>query len=254
MSNLQLSNVELVSVLRTAPANGTPSSQDYYDSQSEAVADLAALVNFINVVLQPILSGLKSTASDGLESTSLYTDTSSKDAIAYNSTSEVYLTVADSLRILYGISQTLNTSLTNISQQVASLQAKLSATNQNDIALALQNITAQLVETAEKIASLTLAVSNMQEVSGSAESARISTLTIAPTSTESVRIIWSVPFSSNNYAVICGVEDSSGFLQTTGFTYLSNGTGVLVYVKNTDTKASHSGYVHVTASSTITTY
>ena len=56
MSTINLQSVELVSVIHTAPANGAPSSQDYYDGEVEKVTDLATLATFVNNTLLPMLN------------------------------------------------------------------------------------------------------------------------------------------------------------------------------------------------------
>ena len=64
---------------------------------------------------------------------------------------------------------------------------------------------------------------------------------------ETVNVTWSVPFASNTYSVVTSLEDSSGFLQSVGFSYLPNGAGVQVRIQNNDTAAAHQGYVHAIA-------
>jgi hypothetical protein len=66
---LNLQDLELVSVLHTAPANGAPSSADYCDGETEKITDLATIAAFINGTLMPILNALASGADDGLEGT-----------------------------------------------------------------------------------------------------------------------------------------------------------------------------------------
>ena len=74
-----------------------------------------------------MLNALPSQASDGIIGTSIFTDTSSQDALVYDAATSESLTITQSLRLLYGMWQTLNTGLTNLAQQVAALQARLSA-------------------------------------------------------------------------------------------------------------------------------
>jgi hypothetical protein len=125
-----MQDIELVSVLHTAPANGVPSSADYVDGDLEKVTDLATIVAFINGTLLPMLNSLASSASSGLLGTGIYTDTSAQDALVFNAATGNPLTIADSLRSLNGMIQAAQTQVTNLSQQVASLQARLSSSNQ----------------------------------------------------------------------------------------------------------------------------
>jgi hypothetical protein len=158
-STLNLQDSKLVSVLHTAPANGAPSSADYVDGDLEKVTDLATITAFINGTLLPMLNSLASSASSGLLGTGIYTDTSAQDALVFNAATGNPLTIADSLRSLNGMIQAAQTQVTNLSQQVASLQARLSSSNQNDVALALQGITSQLAAQQAQITELANAVS-----------------------------------------------------------------------------------------------
>lgn len=244
---LDLANVELVSTLHTAPANGAPSSADYYDGELEKVTDLTSIVTFLNNTLLPILNALAASAASGLLGTGVYSDTSAQDALVYDSLTGTSLTVTESMRVLYGQIQTLSTSLTNISQQVSALQARLSASNQNDVSLALQNITSSVAQNAAQVTALANSISSMQMLIGTMMDASIETPNIAPGGTEAVSVEWTEAFANNDYVVAYGLQDSSGFLQIMGFSYLPNGTGVLVYVKNNDTSNSHQGYVNAEA-------
>jgi hypothetical protein len=171
MSNdfLDLSTVELVSTLRAAPANGSPSSQDYNDSWTEALADLASLSGFINDIMLPMLNGLDGTIQptvnatpSGLEGRFIYGDTTDTTTLFYDALSSSSLSLADSLRVLNGIVTTVQTAVTNITVQITSLQTQLSSTNQNDIAQALQNFAASLQNVISQTTANTQAISNIQ--------------------------------------------------------------------------------------------
>lgn len=150
MPDLNLSTVELVTTLRTAALNGSPSSSDYNESQREILVDLAALAGFINNTLLALVNSLPSTAllpvaaPVGIEGRTIWSDTSDQGPIFFDSLSNVPLTLADSLRIINGILSNNSQVLIDLGVEVASLQARLSSTNQNDIALALQNLSAAL--------------------------------------------------------------------------------------------------------------
>jgi hypothetical protein len=244
---LNLQTIELVSTLRVAPANGAPSSLDYNDSSQEELTDLSALASAVNDVLLPILNGLPPEASTGAEGTSIYSDTTAQDTLVYDPLSHTPLRITDSMRLLYGQLQTLQTVQLDINQQVSALQARLSSSNQNDIALSLQNITSIITQQQAQLTSLSTSVSTLQILAGVSLDARVETPSIEPSAIESVVITWTVPFSDNTYIVSYGIEDVSGFLQVTGFSYLANGAGIAVYVLNNDPNASHQGYVHAQA-------
>jgi hypothetical protein len=242
-ATINLQSLELVSVLHTAPANGAPSSSDYYDGELEKITDLASVAMFINNTLLPILNALPSAAATGLEGTSCYSDTANQDGLVYDSLTGNPLTITDSLRLLYGQVQTQQTLMTNLTQQVASLQARLSASNQDDIALALQNITNTQAQLAAQVRALNQSTSNLQGLVGSSSSASVLTPNITAGATESVNLLWPTAFADNTYTVSYSIEDASGYLQVKGFTYLPSGTGILVHVVNTDPAGIHQGTV-----------
>lgn len=168
MATLNLSTVELVTTLRSAPQNGPTSSQDYNDSWTEALADLASLSGFINDIVIPMLNGLVSTilpnpqgTPNGLEGRYIFTDTSDLTAVFFNSLSNNSLSIADSFRVLNGIITTVQTSINVLNVEVTALQTQLSTTNQNDIAQALQNLSASLQALQAQVNSNTQAISNL---------------------------------------------------------------------------------------------
>jgi hypothetical protein len=243
-TSLDLQSLELVSTLRVAPENGPPSSEDYNDGEQEKLIDLTTLVTFINNTLLPILSTLEASASTGIQGQNIYGNLTSSESLYYNSLTSTPLALTDSLEILYGMAQTLQTSQTNLAVQVAALQASLSSSNQNDISLALQGLTSSLNSQQGQINTLQQAVSALQLLAITSMSGVAATPMVAPQSIETIEILWSVAFPTNTYNVSYGIEDPSGFLQVTGFSYLPGGTGVLVRVVNTDTQASHQGTVN----------
>lgn len=151
MANLNLATVELVSTLRAAPQNGSPSSQDYNDSWSEALADLASLAGFVDDIIIPMLDGLSASimpnpggSPNGLEGRFVFGDTSDLTPLFFDSLSTEPLTVADSLRLLNGIISTVQTAINTINVEITALQTQLSSTNQNDVSQALQNLVASI--------------------------------------------------------------------------------------------------------------
>jgi len=170
MANLNLSTIELVSTLRAAPMNGSPSSQDYNDSWTESLADLAALAGFVDDILIPMLNGLISTIQpnpnvvpNGLEGRFIYADTTDSSQVFYNNLSQTSNSIADAIRVIEGIIDTTQTSINTLSVEVTALQTALSSTNQNDVAQALQNfaaalqsLTAQTVANTQAIAAISV--------------------------------------------------------------------------------------------------
>src|ERR1035441_2859494 len=130
---VNLPSLELVSTLRVAPLNGPPSSNDYNDTDQETIIDLTTLLTFLNNILMPMLNTLAADADNGIEGSNIFGDTTSEEALFYNVLTEEPMVIADSLRFLYGQSQSIDTLIGNLGVQVAALQARLSSTNQNDV-------------------------------------------------------------------------------------------------------------------------
>jgi hypothetical protein len=240
---LSLSNLELVSTLRVAPLSGPPISEDYNDGEQEKLVDLTTIVTFLNNTLLPMLNTLAATSSTGIDGSGIYGDLTSEEQVFFNSLTSTSLSVADSLRLINGQSQTLQTNLASLATQVAALQARLSSTNQNDISLALQGFTSTLNLQQSELQALQLAVSSLQQIAGTSMEAQAGTPAVDPQAIETVTLLWSIDFPDNTYTVSYGIEDASGFLQVTGFSYLADGTGILVRVLNTDSQAPHQGTV-----------
>ncbi|MGA7855360.1 MAG: hypothetical protein WCA15_18715 [Candidatus Acidiferrales bacterium] len=168
MSNLNIDSVELSSTLRPVPLNGPPSSEDYNDSQQEMLSDLAALTSMINDTLLPLINGkLPSTASDyGLEGRTLVTDSSNQGTLTYDSVANAPLTVAQSLQVLQGILDNYQSQLANMGVQIQDLQARFSATNQNDVNYALQSMTGSIETIQQMMTALQTSVTGLQPQSG----------------------------------------------------------------------------------------
>lgn len=169
MSTLNLSTVELVSTLRAAPENGATSSQDYNDSWTEALADLASLSGFLNDILIPMLDGLDSTIQptpndtpSGLEGRFIFGDTTDITPLFFDQLSSEPLTIADSLRVVNGIVTAVSTMVTNLNVEIIAIQTQLSSTNQNDIAQTLQNFSAALQTLTAQVDADTQSISNLQ--------------------------------------------------------------------------------------------
>lgn len=151
MATLDLSTVELVSTLRAAPQNGSPSSQDYNDSWTESLADLASLAGFIDNIVIPLFNGLSSTILPnpqgsplGLEGKYIFGDTADVTPLFFDNLSNESLSLADSLRVIQGLVQTSQVGIAALNVEVTALQTALSSTNQNDVAQALQNFAAAI--------------------------------------------------------------------------------------------------------------
>jgi len=169
-SPLNLETIELVSTLRTAPLNGSPSSQDYNDCEREQLTDLAAVVSFLNDTVRVLLNSLPNTAmlpiSDpvGVEGRTIYCDTSDTSSLFFSNGSP--LSIADSLRVLNGMLQTFKTTLSNQTVQLAALQSRLATTNQNDVSAVLNNFSGQITSILNTIQNLEAEINAIEVVAG----------------------------------------------------------------------------------------
>lgn len=240
--DLNLSTVELTSTLRTAPLNGSPASSDYNASQRENLVDLASISAFINNTLLPLINALPagallpSQAPVGIEGRTIWTDTSDQSTLFFDSLSSTPLSIADTIRVLSGIVTVMSQQLTDQGVEVASLQARLASTNQNDIALALQNLSSALNQV-----TVNQQVQNTQitEIQGTKVVAVRSSSTLVSAGTiENVTLTFPTAFLDNFYTVTVSLELASGtadgLVDTAGFVKNGVGVGVTVGVINND--------------------
>jgi|SRR5208337_2216990 len=252
--DLNLSTVELTSTLRTAPLNGSPSSSDYNSSQRENLVDLATLTDFINNTLLPLINALPagallpSIAPVGIEGRTIWTDTSDQSTLFFDSLSSLPLSIADTIRVINGIVTVNAQQLTDIGVEVASLQARLASTNQNDIALALQNLTSALNQV-----TVNQQIQNTQitQIQGTKIVSIRSVSTLIPSgSTAPVSLVFATAYADNAYTVSVSVEcvgGDNGLVSAGSFQKDGVGTGITVSISNYDV-SDHNVIVHLLAS------
>lgn len=252
-ADLNLPTLELSSTLRTAPLNGSPSSSDYNSSQRENLVDLATLTDFLNNILLALVNALPagallpSASPVGIEGRTIWTDTSDQSNLFFDSLDSTPLTIADTIRVLNGIVSTDQQQLIDLGVQVASLQARLASTNQNDISLALQNLTSALdqISVNQQIQNTTI-----NEIQGSHTTTVRSTSTLIPAGTTvNVTLTFLIPYVDNLYTAVTGCEvgeGANGLVSAGGFQRSGTGAGVIVSVTNYDS-IDHHATVHVIA-------
>ena len=144
MSTLNLQTVELTTSESTAPLNGPPSSSDYNEYQRSVLVDLSSITDQLNDVILPLINVLSSSALGsqpiGIEGSTVYSDTSDETDIFFDSVANEPLVIADSLRLLRAQISQLQTKITNLAIQVASIQSKTTNVNQNDISASLASL------------------------------------------------------------------------------------------------------------------
>lgn len=252
--DLNLSTVELTSTLRTAPLNGSPSSSDYNSSQRENLVDLATLTDFINNTLLPLINALPagallpSISPVGIEGRTIWSDTSDKSTLFFDALSNLPLTIADTIRVINGIVTVNAQQLTDIGVEVASLQARLASTNQNDIALALQNLTSALNQV-----TVNQQVQNIQitEIQGTkiVSIRPVSPSVVTAGTTTPISLVFTTPYADNFYTVSVSVEctdGDNGLVSVGSFQKDGVGTGITVSISNYDV-SNHNVIVHVLA-------
>lgn len=252
-ADLNLVTVELSSTLLTAPLSGAPSSSDYNESQRNTLVDLATLADFINNQLLPLINALPAGALQptnfpvGIEGRTIWSDTSDQSALFFNTLASTPLTLADSLRLLSGTLTTMNQQLIDLGVEVATLQAQLSSTNQNDIALALQNLSASLNQL-----TLNQDIQNTQItqiINDKAVTVRSSSTNVPAGLTVTVSLAFATAFNDDFYTVTTSVEVLDGpapLVSVGGFHKNSVGLGLTASVSNFDT-VSHNVIVHAVA-------
>jgi hypothetical protein len=232
MANLNLNTIALVSTLIPSPLNGAPSSLDYNDSQSGTLLDLTSITAFINNVLIPMLVALPDNALSGLEGSSIYGDSTDQTSLFYDSITGSPLALADSLRQLSAQVSTGQVSISNLAIQVGQLQQKLSSTNQNNIAITLQNLTNSLNNIVNQQTATNSSISSLQAFQQKQQTVRVN-LSLPASTNASYSVDWPSPFADNNYTVSIVIQDPSFSAIYEGFTYLGTGTGLTVKVNNT---------------------
>jgi hypothetical protein len=253
MATLGLNSIELVSALRKVPLNGSPNSQDYNDSQREVLADLSSLASFVDNLLLPLVNALPSTAllpsnaPIGIEGRTILSDTSDQTNVFFDSTASKSLSIADSLRILNGIISNVNQTIVDLGIEVAALQTRLATTNQNDIALAIQNITASLNSLTTTQNSVSSTANDNSARLARFKSKRTTTGVVSASSTKTVLVSWANAFADNSYTVSIAMEDATNDLKVEAFAFQSNGAGIEVVVTNTNQTTDRTGNIHVSA-------
>ena len=247
-TTINIPTLELTSTLREAPLNGAPSSQDYNDSQSENLTDLATIVNFINDQLLAIVNALPATASTGLLGETVYSDTSDKTALFYNSMTQSPLVVADSLRYLQSLVNNVATQVNNLNVSVTTLQTRITASSQNDIVQQLNTISNTITQIQSQLNVDTTATGQNTTTLAGFQTARVTTGAVAASNQTTVDVTWAMPYTSNSYTPDVTIMDPSGYLQLVSVNYsASAGVGLVIVVQNTDAVDPHTGTVAVLA-------
>ena len=250
---LDLQTVELESVLRPTGLNGAPGSADYNASAAETLMDLTTITEVLNTQILPLLNALLAGAAlptpspIGIQGSTVLTDTTDLTSLCYDSSTSLPLCIADSLRILNGQNASIQTLVTNLAVQVQSLSTSLSTTGQNDIASAVSNMYVLIATIQAQIQALQGATGGTTASLKNLQSQSVDTSPIYPGATDSIPVMWASPFVDNTYVVSYALNDDTGNLSITSFSFLPAGTGITVRVRNSSTTDTVEGLVCVTA-------
>lgn len=256
MSNLNLDTVELITTLRKAPKNGSASSQDYNDSMREILSDLSALTLFINNNLVPLLNKLPSTASDGLQGSTMYASVDATSSqLFYNQETGTPLTVAEVLQKIYLLYNQMSTSISSLNAKVVALQSRLATTSQTDVAKIIQGFSAALRAMDEMVLQTKQQNNSNSELLAKQRFSRVSTGSLGPSASTTVAISWDPPFVTDNYSAVVSLEDPSGKIRIDKWVKSDDGvnppatpgTKLFVFVTNTDPSNSQEAFVHAGA-------
>ena len=234
MSNLTITPVDLTAVAQKVPLNGSPSSKAYNDNVRDVLADLANIAHTLNNVFLPILSGLDSSAADGLDGRSLLASTDNlKSSLFYSTQDQKFYSVAEVLKNVQSDQHAISRVLANVQAEITRIRSQTSA-NQSSVIYNIQGFTQQLNEVMTSQNAITQALQTFQTAINSFASMRIATPAINHSQTAVVVVNWGNPFIDNNYTVTPSIEDLTNSLAFT-WNKLPAGVGVSVTVKNTST-------------------
>lgn len=245
-TTLNLQTVELISTLRTVPANGSPSSTDYNDSFRETLADLASLSEFINDTLLPIINALPTAASGGLYGDALNASSDVTNPLFYSSSEQRQLTVAEVLSAINAANSAIQKTVTDLNARVLQLSTKLATTNQTDMLSTVNALSAQFQQVLSTVDGLVSASASQATWQANVQRARITTGNIAASGNATINLMWPQPFA-NAYTAVATVDDASGLLEVMSVEKLGNNAGVAIKVYNLDPNAVHAGELNAIA-------
>lgn len=244
---MTLNPIDLTTTLRTVPRNGAPSSLDWNDSFREILGDLSVLATFLNEQVQPILQALPTTASAGLDGSSVYANKISEEALFRNPFTNEPYTVADVFTALQKTQSALIATNQDLQAKVNQLQTRFSASSQNDTTRVIQTFADRLnaaeLALSEVLASAQASLAKVNRI----QHVRLATGTITANATATLTITWPVSYGSNAYTVSLALQQAQSDLTISRFDYINtDGTALQVVVKN-NTSQDRSGTVHAIA-------
>lgn len=244
MSNLSYETLELSTSISTSPKNGPPSSDDYNENQRNVLNDLTLVSELLNSAIIPLVNSLLSASPVVIEGRTVVSDTTDSSPLFYNSVSDAPLSLADSLRFLQNLSNTVQQTVADLGIQVAALASTVSSSSQNNLANAVQRIQTNLSTLTTQQQGYT---TQLQSLSALRQATSVTTDAIPPSSTLPVTLTWPSAFADDSYFVALGLNDPTGFCRILSYSVVTGGTGITVLVENTDSSSSHTPTVNALA-------
>lgn len=242
MDDLTLASVELVASPRPVAKNGATNSSDFNAFQSEVLADLAEIAEFLNEDLLPILQALPSEAADGLDGAALHADRS-QDTPLFRDASGTPYTVSQVLTAISGAQSALSLQIAELGGRVLSLQSRLSSTSQNDLRASVQSLQDSYTNVYNKLGAMLGDVSAQAVVLSKIRKAAVQ-IPAGPAGTSQIEVVFNPAFADNDYVASVSLETTGG-LMVQGFTKNPDGAGLTVSVSADGTEPT--GTLHVIA-------
>lgn len=237
MPHLTPPSIDLVSVLRTVPAFGSPSSIDYNQNVRELLLDLSNLAGYVNDFLTPMLTSLSDDAANGLDGAKIYANPSSQNANFLDSSKQP-LSIADVLVSLSNRVDAIKKVADNAAGLVQRLQSRLATNFEEDLRTSVQSLSDKLRNMQDSVASINLSVVGLAVTQAQSQIRIVPTGTISASSSTTISVELSSSFQDMNYVAFAALEQTNGNLEISNIVRISSSV-VSVTIKNdgnTDTQ------------------
>jgi len=245
MNTLSFDNVDLISIQRAAPKNGSCSSQDYNDSSREILRDLLSVTDWINQNLIPVLNALPETAAMGLTGLTMFANPGDTSPLFFNKSTTTSYTVAEVCANLNSTATSVSQKISDLNARVLKMQTLLASTGQTDILASVQSFSDQIKNVQSLVNTIRMTVAGYEARFQQTKGVRVDIVEIAAAGVLEMDISFDVPYPNDNYTVSVGIEDETGGLALTGWKKLPNGRGIHVYIHNGSTSPVDGGILHL---------
>lgn len=241
--SISIASVELVASPRPVPRNGSPDSSDFNAFQTEVLADLAEISDFLNESILPILQALPSAAATGLDGAGLYADLSKSDPLFRDNLGNSY-TVSEVFSSLAATQAALKQQMTDLAARVLSLQSRLATTQQNDLRASVQALHDSYSSLVTKMSGILGDVALQGSILAKTRKVSVDIQPVSEAGNNVVDVTFDPPFADNTYVVTLALETSGG-MSVQNFIKKDNGGGLVVNLLSDAT--SPSGILNILA-------